>query len=719
MSDENKYITKIIKRENTTNGDGIEESVEVDYLIKDTEARESIEELDNSIREINATLGDFTEQEDFSSVKAEIDRLDNIIGDINSIEHKPENTENNIANNINKLYDGIVNGDSGIYYYLNNTLQPDYNGKITDLNEQLNNAAIALFEDIGGVDNKIGNLSDINNSEGKEQNITGNINRLDTRINDVVDNVSDELSNKISGIIIDSTDIPREPDEEGVVNLNGDITLASINITYDELVRRRNGGALVPGQKYRIIDYVTGVSANIYGFEFISDRHQFDIIVEALTNKTLSENAKACHHEFENPEDDYFINSNLSAWELKYCLDNDHNRFDWVPVDGESVNSCEIYINRNLVGTTSNLLRDDLIPTGYLVIDQYTTDTEEYSTSPVVLVSYGSEFSPCGYGDQLCLHPELPNHDPNPNIAYFYYGDYHPDEANDLMIDGSYWRKAYQDSGVWKWSSISNNGEYLGAIFIITNKNVIDQERSSSLIFSLEKLQQDNTNKGIIYYMKDEWENEAPFDFKNIRIYSDISTKFDGNRSVFNVDNLYSKNQDTGTQVIIKSLRGYWYLFSGLIVEDNGEDWPFLDDLENPALVSSSSDYGERAIVRVNNGSIIDTTMYNNSEISKNTVITAQNTVKPNGDTGTNCCYAMSGNIFLSLYSTSRSSTIPRTMRNIIEFSGAKNIFIAGPNGYTLGNVLSTCCRSNKFYKGVMYKSLPPATTNQTYVQGD
>ncbi len=32
-----------------------------------------------------------------------------------------------------------------------------------------------------------------------------------------------------------------------------------------------------------------------------------------------------------------------------------------------------------------------------------------------------------------------------------------------------------------------------------------------------------NTGKGVIYYMKDEWENECPYDFKNLQIYNETN----------------------------------------------------------------------------------------------------------------------------------------------------------------------------------------------------
>ena len=94
-----------------------------------------------------------------------------------------------------------------------------------------------------------------------------------------------------------------------------------IPITYSELVALRDSSSLVPGAQYRITDYqCTTVTENTS-----SAGHQFDIIVEADSVSTLNENAHAIQH----TGDTYFANSNLEAWELKYCIDNDTDRFAW------------------------------------------------------------------------------------------------------------------------------------------------------------------------------------------------------------------------------------------------------------------------------------------------------------------------------------------------------------------------------------------------------
>lgn len=98
-------------------------------------------------------------------------------------------------------------------------------------------------------------------------------------------------------------------------NLNPQVE--PVRCKYADMVAMRDEGKLIPGQLYRITDYVTTVN------EFMepnarSAGHQFDIIVLALDSTTLSEDAMAARHD----GDEYFANSRLEAWELKYRLDN-------------------------------------------------------------------------------------------------------------------------------------------------------------------------------------------------------------------------------------------------------------------------------------------------------------------------------------------------------------------------------------------------------------
>ena len=99
-----------------------------------------------------------------------------------------------------------------------------------------------------------------------------------------------------------------------------------VSVTYQELVALRDGSQLVPGMQYRITDYVCTV-ANDAEAQAVS--HPYDIIVTADDAGTLNENARACLHEGDSYYSAEGSVADLTAWELKYCLDNDTSRFAW------------------------------------------------------------------------------------------------------------------------------------------------------------------------------------------------------------------------------------------------------------------------------------------------------------------------------------------------------------------------------------------------------
>lgn len=92
-------------------------------------------------------------------------------------------------------------------------------------------------------------------------------------------------------------------------------------VTWSELRVLRDNNELVPGQQYRITDYVATTTQE----DTQSANHPFDLIVTANSTNQLSEIARAIQHE----GDSYFANSNLAAWKVNYCFDNDNSRFSW------------------------------------------------------------------------------------------------------------------------------------------------------------------------------------------------------------------------------------------------------------------------------------------------------------------------------------------------------------------------------------------------------
>lgn len=105
----------------------------------------------------------------------------------------------------------------------------------------------------------------------------------------------------------------------------GGIAQTMVETTYADLKSMRDNGTLTPGMWYRITDYVcTTTQSNT-----ISAGNKFDVIVLATGTNSLSEQARAINHTPQEGETDYFANSNLSAWQIWYCLDNATTRFTW------------------------------------------------------------------------------------------------------------------------------------------------------------------------------------------------------------------------------------------------------------------------------------------------------------------------------------------------------------------------------------------------------
>lgn len=96
-------------------------------------------------------------------------------------------------------------------------------------------------------------------------------------------------------------------------------------VEYGELKAIKDAGNLIPGQWYRITDYVTTTMQE----DTQSAGHQFDILVMATGKTTLCEKAFAVQHE----GDEYFADSKLEAWELRYTLEN----VQWSAVKGITV----------------------------------------------------------------------------------------------------------------------------------------------------------------------------------------------------------------------------------------------------------------------------------------------------------------------------------------------------------------------------------------------
>ena len=250
----------------------------------------------------------------------------------------------------------------------------------------------------------LNNKEEIVKISANEDKINASISELQSGITEITNDVAG-LTNDLSGLT------------DNVNALTDTIEFISgiTKVTYQELVTLRGNSSLIPGHRYRIIDYQTIVRKTL---TTTTAENVFDVIVEATSENTLSEDAKACLRE----GDTYFSYSdaNLDAWELKYCLDNDRTRFDWTnTTNGKGViyymkdewhNECpydfkniKYKVDDKWCYTFSHFESDDLIIDLSLsgishnnVIKPY-FNSKKYLLNNIMLISKHDKKITCGY----------------------------------------------------------------------------------------------------------------------------------------------------------------------------------------------------------------------------------------------------------------------------------------------------------------------------------
>ena len=176
---------------------------------------------------------------------------------------------------------------------------------------------------------------------GRDERFTaGNLSAINVSNKTFADILSDtykqnyELElNKVTSISSSSTDT-QYPSAKAVVDYVSSKEKL-IEITCSELKTKKENSQLISGKFYRITDYTcttTTVNTSSAG-------HVFDIIVKAISENKLSEEAWAAHHE----GDTYFANNDLTIWKIWYCLDDDRRRFAWSEENGIVIDN-ELYL---------------------------------------------------------------------------------------------------------------------------------------------------------------------------------------------------------------------------------------------------------------------------------------------------------------------------------------------------------------------------------------
>lgn len=161
--------------------------------------------------------------------------------------------------------------------------------------------------------------------------IDTSINRIDTSVRDMSTYIAD-ISTRVDDneLIVASalSDLDSRIEDVSSRIGGGSVTTDLMtNVTYSELKALRDSSSLVPGMQYYIYDYVTTVG----DASLSSAMHPFGIIVTANSPSELNENAR-----IRNVEGNEYY-TNLDAYEIKYCIDNDSSRFGWADPNGTGI----------------------------------------------------------------------------------------------------------------------------------------------------------------------------------------------------------------------------------------------------------------------------------------------------------------------------------------------------------------------------------------------
>jgi hypothetical protein len=286
-----------------------------------------------------------------------------------------------------------------------------------------------------------------------------------------------------------------------------------IETTYLELKDLRDSGKLESGRFYRITDYQCTTSQG----NTASAGHQFDIVVLALGKDTLSENAWATMHD----TDVYDVTFVNGITKKCYLYEYNTNDGEWNIVDVDTLTGItgrhagegeDIIINESNKTATcadsSTDLTEENLTYNYFQNCNLSAWKLKYALEDTTIRRF-SWSVPGFLGGEVLTASTY-----NERIQYF-----RRSANRTKTINGtSYyeWELVYQTNNTsypYYYTASENplNGEDL--IWYAANQGGYTTVSGQVISVDVDK---DFGGRGIIYYMKDEHENECSYDFKNI-----------------------------------------------------------------------------------------------------------------------------------------------------------------------------------------------------------
>ncbi len=320
-------------------------------------------------------------------------------------------------------------------------------------------------------------------------------------------------------------------------------------ITYAELKELRNNSELVPGMFYRITDYECTTSQE--GTR--SAGHQFDIIVQAISTNILDENAKACLHD----GDTYFTKtkynvisaewqSGITASDIQVLYDirnEDELHYETGGSGSETViTTLSTLAGQNgvIVPAMLNPDPDDAGNECWYIFDGYFYDNgTQYDRWVEYYPNNGTGFNNYWHATNHVVNADVEViATPLEKLSAWelkYCLDNDLDKYNwackyniiELENNGRYIRTPeYDENNHWAWCYGDTLDECDASNRAYTDPNPVvggvlyDGTNNSSNTDADTIIAVTYPGKGVIYYMKDGYSNEALYDFKNIQ-YND------------------------------------------------------------------------------------------------------------------------------------------------------------------------------------------------------
>ena len=332
---------------------------------------------------------------------------------------------------------------------------------------------------------------------------------------------ADALNNYYTDIQIDDILDENYYTQDQIDDMLSNITPSNlIPILWADLVQLRDDGELTAGAYYRITDY--NFITSKMGIQ--SGGHAFDVVVLAISEEMLSETAFAVRH----AGDHYFereITTGGIEWLYTLFVDDYAENYGDEPVDhADDLHGTDVFCDYDY---------DEHPLTGDIVPVLYKTDAEEYDFD-----------------------------DPDYNDVFYYSGTYDLDgDEFDL------WAK-YEDGVFMQQYALTPvvvEDDILTVSPIPETKTVPVNMNAWELKYCLDNDKElfnwaDTNGKGVIYYMRDEFGNEAPYDFKNAKFQRRYISAVDYNY----LTSIKQKYYGEASYLYITTTNNtkYWYTFA-------------------------------------------------------------------------------------------------------------------------------------------------------------